>query len=912
LRAKGSVEDGPRSQPSALEEARSRVTSPAGPLWRKAPGLLLRYPELLVSLAASAFILALAASSGTLFLASAGTAALADRAADVSTGLGGLTVLQYQTIPGQTLRASVEARDDQLSAEVRGLDGLRPRILTLLGPEPIMAAEGGDGDEVSRGRLVARTGAFEHVTKVGGTGGSGVWIAASSAARLGLEPGDEVRLADGDDSESVSVAAVYRDLADRPVGDYWQPLAAEIYSGGGDDAPPAFILADEDLFYELDAALADDRPLTRWEFPLDRTGLTLSAASNLAGELQRIETRLDNIPDNPELSAFSFPDHFTVLPDVVENAQATLDGIATPVRVLSAAAVLVALVMIAATGMYSVRRRRVEAALLSARGMGTVALGVKAGLEALAPVVIGCGLGWLVAIPLVQRLGPHSLLLPQARGEALERVAVAGLGALVVLAVVSALSGRREAERTGARLPGAVKRLPWEVVLLVLAGAAYYTLANRGINPADSGDDPAHVDVFLVLFPLLLIAGGAGLAARAFGALLPRLRTVGRNWPPAMWLAARRLTSASNLALTLVAASALSVGILCYAGTLVASVDASATAKAQVATGSDFAGVLQTGTEVPPDLPFPHTELIRVDQVSVEPAGLQASLLIIDPETFARAAFWDDDFSDRSLDELISLMGDVEPDRGLPVVITGQDPGGGELQLQIFSTTVPLDVKAEVAAWPRMGVNKPTLISTPGSVAEVLRSVGGSLAGTTQTHEILARGDADHIERVLAQRDVALTFTNSAEQARTTPALLASSWTFSFLLAIGVGAGLVVLSGLLLYLQARQRAGVVSFALAGRMGLGEGTYRRSVIIELLVMLAGALATGVVLALGAISLVYRDFDVLPELPPEPLFRLPVVLLGATAALLIVAAVIGGWRTHRTARKANVAEVLRLAG
>jgi uncharacterized membrane protein YqjE len=96
------------------------------------------------------------------------------------------------------------------------------------------------------------------------------------------------------------------------------------------------------------------------------------------------------------------------------------------------------------------------------------------------------------------------------------------------------------------------------------------------------------------------------------------------------------------------------------------------------------------------------------------------------------------------------------------------------------------------------------------------------------------------------------------------------------------------------------------------MGLGGGTYRRSVIIELLVMLAGALATGVALALAAISLVYRDFDVLPELPPEPLFRLPVVLLGATAALLIVAAVIGGWRTHRTARKANVAEVLRLAG
>jgi hypothetical protein len=77
------------------------------------------------------------------------------------------------------------------------------------------------------------------------------------------------------------------------------------------------------------------------------------------------------------------------------------------------------------------------------------------------------------------------------------------------------------------------------------------------------------------------------------------------------------------------------------------------------------------------------------------------------------------------------------------------------------------------------------------------------------------------------------------------------------------------------------------------------------------MLLAAFVTGVILALAAVSLVYKRFDVLPTLPPDPLLRVPVVMLAAALIVLLGAAVIGGWRSLQTARRAKVAEVLRLA-
>ncbi len=125
-------------------------------------------------------------------------------------------------------------------------------------------------------------------------------------------------------------------------------------------------------------------------------------------------------------------------------------------------------------------------------------------------------------------------------------------------------------------------------------------------------------------------------------------------------------------------------------------------------------------------------------------------------------------------------------------------------------------------------------------------------------------------------------------------------------------AALVVLVGLILYLQSRQQAREVSYALSRRMGLPPGSHRWSMVLELGGMLLAAFVVGGGLAVAAARLIYRKLDLLPSHPPAPILRLPLPVLGAIAAALALAAVTGAVMAQRRAGRANVAEVMRLAG
>jgi putative ABC transport system permease protein len=153
---------------------------------------------------------------------------------------------------------------------------------------------------------------------------------------------------------------------------------------------------------------------------------------------------------------------------------------------------------------------------------------------------------------------------------------------------------------------------------------------------------------------------------------------------------------------------------------------------------------------------------------------------------------------------------------------------------------------------------------------------------------------------------------STAADTMRTPAFLAVSWTFRLLSALGALAGAVALAGLVLYAQARQRGRVVAYALSRRMGLSRGAHRRSVLWELAGMLVFAFLLGAALAVIASALVYRSLDPMPELPPDPGLDLPGAVLGASLAGILLAAVAGAFLAQRAADRANVAEVMRLAG
>ncbi|MDQ4058769.1 MAG: hypothetical protein M3124_06570, partial [Actinomycetota bacterium] len=78
------------------------------------------------------------------------------------------------------------------------------------------------------------------------------------------------------------------------------------------------------------------------------------------------------------------------------------------------------------------------------------------------------------------------------------------------------------------------------------------------------------------------------------------------------------------------------------------------------------------------------------------------------------------------------------------------------------------------------------------------------------------------------------------------------------------------------------------------------------------MLLVAIAVGTALAWGVARLVYSQLDLLPEVPPEPFLVVPVMAIAVLGGAVIVAACVGALFVQRAADRANVAEVLRVAG
>ncbi|MPZ70394.1 MAG: FtsX-like permease family protein [Actinobacteria bacterium] len=889
---------------NSSEAPRGQVSA-GGPLWRKAPFLLIRYPSLFIAIAAAALVLGLVSAATPLYLSSASSGALAEQFRTVTPDVAGLTVVQYGNLPGFGLYESFTQRTETLDGALSKIPADGGPIRTLIGRPAVGLITNAHQGEPVPAVLAARTGALQHLNVLAEEDGDGLYITDDQAEQLSVDAGDRMTIVGSSgDSISVEVAGIYQGLASQALTDYWQPVADRIY-GGGDGAPPGLVFGSFPQIAAITVDFGGEQPQSRWEYSI-RTDLSMAEGEAAAAEMRRVERDLE---DGAGIGA-EFPggEHFTALPDLLRNARETVGGVESPIGIMSLAGRLVALVVIAAAGVYGIRRRRIETSVLSARGIGPGALGFKASLESIPPIAAGVAIGWGASLLLVRLLGPSQRLDPGASMNALESALYAGVIAVAVVGLVSSLATRREAASAFTRLP-AVSNIPWELAFLVLAGLSFYQLDSNGLTATGTGGPP-EIDLFVLAFPILFIAGTAGLATKILGLLLPKLREFGRGSAAPAYLATRRLASAPRLALMLVTASALAIGVLAYAGTLVKSVDATSDAKARVSVGSDYAAQVNLGSELPDGLSFPATIVSEIDLVEFTGTGQGVTILAIEPETLARAAFWSDDFSGTSLPKLMAELDEASGDN-LPVLVVGDEDGLAENGLELYDTQVPLEIVDRPSAFPGMSTLEPTVIVDDALLREFFKRFNGEIGSAPRTDLIWARGDAEAISEELGETSLAFGLERSAELSKATPAFLAVSWTFEFLQALGVVIGFVVLAGMLLYLQSRQRAGIVSFALARRMGLKASSYRLSVVLELLALLGSALVIGVALSLVAARIIYTRFDLFPALPPAPLWRVPLVIFGATAVVLAVAAWMGAWRVQRTAQRAKVSEVLRLA-
>jgi Predicted permease. len=357
-------------------------------------------------------------------------------------------------------------------------------------------------------------------------------------------------------------------------------------------------------------------------------------------------------------------------------------------------------------------------------------------------------------------------------------------------------------------------------------------------------------------------------------------------------------------------ASSLAFAVFAASQGMVGSLRATVEAKAKVFVGSDVELQVGPDTQIPADLGFPATIATRLKLAGRLPnSDVQFDLLAIDPTTFEGAAYWDAAFSDRSVADLMQLLSDPSGDR-LPVLIAdgqGLAPAALEIQQHI----VPIEIVAEASSVPGTSSDRPVFVVSGERLRAAFAGLPDPLHEVQATREMWIRGPSDEVVAAAANAGVGSYLTITADEVADIPFIKAAIDTFLVLDLLGVVALILVLVTAIAYLQARQRSRIVATALSTRMGLRPGTMRRSLVIELAILLFGALAVGVATGLIGAAIVTPYLDPLPTIPPDPISVVPWIAVASVAVGLGAAAFAGGRLASRAARDVRLGEVLRVA-
>ena len=138
------------------------------------------------------------------------------------------------------------------------------------------------------------------------------------------------------------------------------------------------------------------------------------------------------------------------------------------------------------------------------------------------------------------------------------------------------------------------------------------------------------------------------------------------------------------------------------------------------------------------------------------------------------------------------------------------------------------------------------------------------------------------------------------------------TWTFGYLAALAALTGAITVTGLLLYVAARQRTRVASYALGRRLGLSRRAHLASVAIELLVVLAAGAGAGAAAARVALGPIAGLLDVDAGRPPGPRLVLPLEVLVAVGVGVLMLAGLAAVAAQWAADRQRPADVMRLGG
>ena len=188
----------------------------------------------------SAILLALAVSSRPVFLASVGSASVANDIRDGCRYDVGLRVTAgrergYVLEASRANAAAVPRRSALLEGVRRQAPGLQPTVVTVFASGALV---GPTQPRPGTVRLLARTGALDHVQKRADAGGDGIWLPDTEATALGARAGEQVLLQLGAHTYPIRVAGVFRNLAYADRSQYWCSLERQFEPFGNTTPDP--------------------------------------------------------------------------------------------------------------------------------------------------------------------------------------------------------------------------------------------------------------------------------------------------------------------------------------------------------------------------------------------------------------------------------------------------------------------------------------------------------------------------------------------------------------------------------------------------------------------------------------------------------------------------------------------------
>ena len=398
------------------------------------------------------------------------------------------------------------------------------------------------GAQATGGRIFYRDGVTSQITPVGRHAVRAGHLAAGRdghpAGRDGRLPGVVLGLRRGARAPAYRVVGIYRNQDQEAVRPYWCSYTNLFQnpSYGNDSTPPPLVIAS-------DAATFQAGPGQLLRLQHGQLGLPgqdhRHHADRGPGDRRQAGRGVRGAGLTPSQRLADLNSGTGRMPEFVERTELTRDGLRGPVLPIALGGSILALLLVGAAGSYWADRRSREVRLLSSRGVGPGALALKAVLELALPAVVGTVPGWLLARWLVALLGPSPLLDRAAPWQAgIDRAGRAGRRARAAGAGGRAAVSRAATERPVGSRRGWVAVVPWELLLLAAAGGCWLRLRGSDAVTLDAGI--AQINLLVVAFPLLFLAGAAVLIVRLLGAAAAPAGPVGRPaaarpgiWPPA-------------------------------------------------------------------------------------------------------------------------------------------------------------------------------------------------------------------------------------------------------------------------------------------------------------------------------------------------------------------------------------------